>query len=110
VIDEPDPPPHYLVIQVGGLSSDPRERAVQLGLAPESAEIDVEIRYRGRYPDTVLLQALTLRAMRWIERRFKFLPVDKGMHRSAIFRVPVKQVDLALTELRAAGLNAMTVQ
>lgn len=110
MIDEPDLPPHHLVIQVGGLSSDPRERAVQLGLAPESAEIDVEIRYRDRYPDAALLQALTLRAMKWIERRFKFLPVPKGMHRSAIFRVPVEQVDLAVYEMRAAGLNATVLQ
>ncbi len=95
---------------IGGLSSDPRERAMQLARAPESAEMDIEIRSRERYPDTVLLQVLTRGAMRWIERRFKLLPVPQRMHRSAIYRVLLEQVEIAADQIRAAGLIAGSLQ
>lgn len=95
------------MIQVGGLSSDPRERAVQLGLAPESAEIDVEIQYaRGR----VFLQAITMRAMRYLERRFFSCPPPEGLYRGAVFGLPVEQVELARAQLHAAGLVVASLQ
>jgi len=96
-----------VTFRIGALSDDERERAVQLGLAPESGPIDVEIEQRAR---DALLKVRTLRAMRWLESRFNFLPVPARMHRAVTFRVPLDQVERALAELRAAGLIAVSLQ